>query len=235
MIVLMIALAGFFIWKPAEKNTGEIGMTNTHFSESKETLIFLPKPQTKGTVSLEETLYTRRSHRRFSSDALQLQEISQILWAAQGITDKTKEFRTAPSAGALYPLDIYLIAGQINDIPSGIYRYIPAKHALERTLAGDQRDALYKASLEQSSVRQAPASILIVSVWNRITEKYGNRGRQYALLEAGHVGQNIMLQCVALNLASLPIGAYYDEQVHRVVNLRKGEDPVYLFPVGRKR
>lgn len=201
----------------------------------KEEWVSLPKPVFGGHVSLEEAMSQRRSHRSFSSESLSIEQISQLLWAAQGLTDTRDMLRTAPSAGALYPLDLYLVAGKIKGIPEGIYLYHPHKHALKKILSGDFRDALHLAALGQSSVKQAPASLLFVSVWSRVTKKYGERGRQYAFLEAGHAGQNIMLQCVVLGLASVPIGAFYDDQIRALVKLPSGEDPVYLFPVGKKK
>ncbi len=196
--------------------------------------IKLPVPSYDGKMSLEKTMKNRRSQRSFSRDALTLQEVSQLLWAAHGITDTVDMLRTAPSAGALFPLEIYLFAGNVKNLDAGVYRYIPVHHALEPFLKGDHRNDLSSAALNQTSVKQAPAGILMTSVWQRVTRKYGDRGKQYALLEAGHVGQNIMLQCVSLGLVSVPVGAFYDDQIKKLMNLNNGEDAVYLFPVGRK-
>lgn len=190
--------------------------------------IQLPKPQTKGKISLEEAIAKRRSVRSFSSKELTWQEISQLLWAAQGVTQRRggRGLRSAPSAGALYPMEIYALT------KDGVYHYIPDAHALEVLRETDLRNDLSSASLGQSSVRQASLDIVICAIYERVTSSYGERGRRYTDIEAGHIAQNIHLQAVALGLGSVPIGAFNDGQVKSVLNLPKDEVPLYIIPIG---
>lgn len=192
-------------------------------------VIALPTPQLTGAMSLEETLAQRRSVREFSDEALTLDEIGQLLWAAQGITSPVGQ-RTAPSAGALYPLEVYIV------LRDGVYHYEPAEHQLRLRLRGDVRQALFVAALEQGAVASAPANIVIAAVYARTAIKYGEeRTPRYVHLEAGHAAQNILLQAVALNLGAVPIGAFYDEQVKVALNLPSDHEPVYVIPVGRRK
>ncbi|MCS7215202.1 MAG: SagB/ThcOx family dehydrogenase [Thermodesulfovibrio sp.] len=199
-----------------------------------ETLINLPKPRTKGNLSLEETLNKRRSLREYSSEALTLTEVSQLLWSSQGITDE-KGRRTAPSAGALYPISVYLVAGNVKNISSGLYKYEPHNHQLIKIKEGDIRDFLSKASLGQPWVRNAPINLVITAVYEITTRKYGERGIRYVHIEVGHAAQNVLLQAVALDLGAVPVGAFNDEDVKKILNLKETEQPLYIIPVGRKK
>ena len=186
----------------------------------------LPPPKTKGEASLEETLERRRSIRSFLPKALTWEQISQLLWAAQGITEKEEGFRTAPSAGALYPLEIYLVTKE------GVYHYKPEGHELEQTLARDVRRELCRAALSQEWIEEAPANIVIAAVYPRMERRYRERSSRYVHIEVGHVAQNIHLQAVAMGLGSVPIGAFYDDQMHRVLSLPKDHQPLYTIPIG---
>lgn len=194
----------------------------------------LPQPKYDSKFSIEKTLLERRSVRNYKDEPLTLAEVSQLLWAAQGITEKSKGLRTAPSAGALYPLETYLVAGKVTGLPAGLYKYIPRGHELEKIADGDKRAELSKAALGQSSVSQAPVVIAISAVYERITGKYSQRGIRYTDMEAGHVGENVALQAVALNLGTVMVGAFNDDNVKKVLNLPAEEKPLYLIPVGRK-
>lgn len=195
--------------------------------------ITLPEPRYDSDVSLEEALLKRRSVRDYSDEALTLQEVSQLLWAAQGITDPSGK-RTAPSAGALYPLEVYIVVGDVEDIVKGVYKYEPQQHELVRVLDGDQRKALAKAALDQQSVAQGAIDIVVTAIYERTTGKYGDRGVRYVHMEAGHAAQNVYLQAVAINLGMVVIGAFYDDQVKEALNLPENEEPLYIMPVGRK-
>lgn len=195
-------------------------------------LIALPTPDTRGTQPLETTLSKRRSIRKYKDSALTLPEVSQLLWAAQGITSK-RGFRTAPSAGALYPLELYIAVGQVQGLEAGIFRYLPHKHALESIEKGDQRAALARAALGQQPVRQAPAVFIFAAEPGRTAVKYGRRSVRYVLQEVGHAAQNICLQAVALELGSVVIGAFSDADVARILKLKDDEMPLCLVPVGR--
>lgn len=195
-------------------------------------IIRLPKPATEGEMSLEKTLTHRRSVRNYADEALSLKQISQMLWAAQGETD-SRGFRTAPSAGALYPLEMFVAAGNVEALSPGIYRYNPETHELVQTSEGDRRNDLRRGALNQSAVSRAPAVFVFGAVFERVTGKYGKRGVQYAFMEAGHAAQNLCLQAVSLDLASVPMGAFDDKTVQRILNAEKDIRPVYLVPVGK--
>lgn len=195
--------------------------------------IKLPDPILKGDTSIEEALVERRSVREFTNEPLTLTEISQLLWAAQGITHPGG-YRTAPSAGALYPLEVYLVAGNVNDLPAGVYRYDPQGHALEKISEGDKRSMLSQAALGQEAVKNGAAVIVITAVYERTTVKYGDRGIQYVHMEVGSAAENIYLQAAALDLGTVFIGAFSDEEVKEVLGLPAEEQPLCIMPVGRK-
>jgi SagB-type dehydrogenase family enzyme len=188
--------------------------------------ILLPSPAKTGLMSLEDSISQRRSVRKFSGQPLTEQQIGQLLWAAQGITHPDG-FRTAPSAGALYALEVYVAT------LTGFYHYSPETHCLERKSAEDLRPALYRAAWEQEPILAAGAVFVITAVYARLAEKYGEaRSPRYAHLEAGHAAQNVLLQAVSLGLGSVPMGAFRDEQVHRALSLPAEQTPLYLIPVG---
>lgn len=193
----------------------------------------LPEPQYTGKLSIEETLLKRRSVRDYKDDHVTLAEVSQLLWAAQGIT-APGGFRTAPSAGALYPLEIYVVAGNVDDLPDGVYKYKPHRHELVRILEGDKRAELCSAALGQSCIKDGSAVIVFSAIYERTTGKYGERGVRYAHIETGHAVQNVYLQAVSLNLGTVVVGAFYDSEVKRVINMERREQPLCLMPVGKK-
>lgn len=194
----------------------------------------LPEPRKKSAVSIEATLTQRRSVRRYADAPLTLAEAGQLLWAAQGITDP-RGFRTAPSAGATYPLELYLAAGNVEELAPGAYRYLPREHALAKVADGDRRDRLCAAALGQAFVRQAPATVIITAVYQRTSGKYGERATRYVDMEAGHVGQNIALQAIALDLGTVMVGAFVDDRIKRIVGAPDPEQVIYMIPVGRPR
>ncbi len=195
--------------------------------------IQLPEPRHESPVSLEETLLERRSVRSYQDEPLSLSEASQLLWAAQGITEPARGFRTAPSAGALFPLETFLVVRRTEGLSPGVYRYLPGSHELELVQAGDISDALTAAALRQAFVRQAAANIVLAGVYARTAGRYGDRAVRYVHMEAGHVGQNVALQAVALGLGTVMIGAFQDDEVARVVGMAAEEEPLYIIPVGR--
>jgi len=199
----------------------------------------LPSPETDGNISIEKTLANRRSHRNFQDKAISADQLSQILWAAYGITTPIPEhpnlrggLRTAPSAGARYPLEIYAIIGNVEGIESGVYRYISEGHKIIRTIGKDVRNELYKAALEQGMVRETPALVFYSAIFNRTIGQYEERGRSYVYIELGHSAQNIHLQAEALRLGTCAIGAFTDGMVRQVLKLPANEEPLYLIPIG---
>ncbi len=194
-----------------------------------EEKLVLPQPEKSAGMSLNEALARRRSVRAFSARPLTQQELGQLLWAAQGITSNDGK-RTAPSAGARYPLELYVAT------PAGLFHYLPAGHQLERRVAGDIRPALSRAAGGQSSVAEAGAVFVIAAASQRTAQRYGpERSPRFVQLEAGHVAQNLLLQAVALGLAGVPVGAADDAQVRSVVQLPQGEDAVYMVVIGHPR
>lgn len=187
--------------------------------------IALPACRLEGEMSLEEAIADRRSAREFTEEPLSLEEISQLLWAAQGITDP-HGLRAAPSAGALYPLELYVAVAQ------GVYHYLPKGHALQVLSEEDLRHDLWEAGLRQAALQEAPAIFVVTACYERTEAKYGERAERYVKLEAGHAAQNLLLQAVALELGAVPIGAFYDDQVQAGLTLPLDHQPLYLIPVG---
>jgi len=200
-----------------------------------EERIPLPTPRFDSDTSVEEALVQRRSRRSFAPLPLSLEEVAQILWAACGVTDQSRGFRTAPSAGALYPLEVYLVVGSVESLSPGVYRYLPEAHALVKVFEGDKRRELFEVGLFQRSILEAPAVLVFTAVYERTTRKYGERGIRYVHMEVGHAAQNVYLQAETLRLGTVVIGAFQDEGVRKALRLPSGEHPLYLMPVGKSR
>ena len=200
---------------------------------SMKDIIQLSSPMYESSTSVEEALLNRRSVRDYKTESLSLSEVSQILWSAQGIADTAEGLRTAPSAGALYPLEIYLVAANVKDLNPGIYKYSPQDHTLQKISEGDKRDEISNASLKQESITSASAIVVITAIYERTSVKYGKRTERYVNMEVGHVGQNIYLQAVSLGLGTVMIGAFTDEALKKVINLPDYEHPLALYPLGK--
>lgn len=201
-------------------------------AETKVQPIKLSQPRTRGSVSIEEALLKRRSVRSYTGVPLSIEDLSQLLWAAQGMSHP-RGYRTAPSAGALYPLELLVAAGRVGALSPGVYRYDPHRHEIVLHREGDRRANLRRAALDQSAVGNAPAVLIFCAVYERTTRKYGERGVRYAMMEAGHAAQNVHLQVVSLGLGTVLIGAFRDDQVKSVLELGGNEEPLYLMPVGK--
>lgn len=197
--------------------------------------IYLPPPSQKGGMSLAEALARRKSVRDFTPEPISQSELSEILWAAQGITDKSWGCRTVPSAGATYPLEFFVVCGGsgIKEMDDGIYHYKIDSHSLTQHYQGDVRLELAKAALTQEFIYEAPVDIVICAEYERTLRRYSARGERYVHMEVGHAGQNIYLQATALGLATVAIGAFHDEQVRKVLRLDNQTKPLYIMPVGR--
>ena len=208
--------------------------------------IKLPLPVLDGNVSLEKALSERRSIREYSEDSLSLAEISQLLWAAQGITKKIKTppstqqgnpwtvgLRTAPSAGATYPIELYIAAAKVKGLSQGLYKYNPQQHAIIKMMDGDKRADISNAALKQSSIRTAAANIIIFGNYNRTAFKYGNRAKRYVQIEVGAVSQNIYLQAHTLGIGTVLIGAFTDDSLKSTLNAAEDEYPLGIMPIGR--
>ena len=222
--IVLLALTGCALPAADYPSTDEL---------SSETGIQLPTPLPDSDMSIEEALWTRRSVREYSEEPVPLEKVAQLLWAAQGVTSD-RGYRTAPSAGALYPLELYLAAGEVENLEAGVYRYEPEGHALIPVSSGDVRSELQAAGLEQSSIGDAPAVIVIAAVYERTSGKYGERGTRYVHMETGCAAQNIYLQAVSLDLGTVFIGAFYDQDVQRILSMQKDHQPLAIMPLGNK-
>ncbi len=225
LILVGIVIGGITLTRSKDQETPPIKLSG-------ET-IQLPPPAQQSDISVEQALIKRRSVREYRDEALDISEISQLLWAAQGITHPDG-YRTAPSAGALYPLEVYLLAGNVAGLQPGIYHYLPHEHALRLVVEGDQQETLCQAAIGQAAVREAAAVIIITAVYDRTTGKYGERGIRYVHIEVGSAAQNVYLQAVSLDLGTVFIGAFHDDEVRNILQLGDDEHPLCIMPVGKK-
>ena len=198
--------------------------------------ITLPKPSSKGSITVEEALKARRTHRSFSSQGLALKQFSQILWGAYGVTAHNYgvSLKTAPSAGALYPLDIYAVVGDrgVENLAPGLYHFFSEKHAVNLVRSGDLRAEVARNSLHQMWIAKAPLILIITGQYERSSIKYGPRGVIYTHIEAGCVGQNIFLQAEAIGLKAGIVGAFNNRDVVKTMGLPASHDPLLIMPVG---
>ena len=197
--------------------------------------IKLPPPAKKGGMSLAEALADRRTVRHFAARPLDMASISQLLWEADGLSDP-RGLRTAPSAGATYPLDLYLVVGErgVIDLPAGVYRYLVAEHALAPLAPGDGRAAVARASLHQTWMTEAPVMVVITGEYRRCAARYGERGIRYTHMEAGNVSQNLFLAAEALGLGAGIVGAFEDKALAQALKLPPAHEPLLVMPVGYK-
>ena len=199
------------------------GMSTNH--------IELPEHAASQGPTLTEAFEKRRSVRDYTERSVTLAQIAQLLWAAQGVNDPSG-LRTAPSAGALYPLELVLLVGKVAGLDSGVYRYLPRHHALKLIAKADHRTRIAKAALGQAWIANSPAVLVITAVYERTTRKYGQRGKRYVHIEVGHAAQNVLLQAAALRLGAAVVGAFDEAAVADVLGLPESEHPLYLLPVG---
>jgi len=225
----------FFIALPACNSRSSESAGNTE----SPLIYILPAPATDGAMSVEQALAIRRSRRQFQNRPISMEQLSQILWAAYGVTlplpnhpELRGGLRTTPSAGAMYPLEFYVVVGNVQGLEPGVYRYVSGEHKLVRTMAGDLRRELSDAALGQVMIREAPVTLVFSAVFERMTRRYGPRGRRYVYIEIGHASQNVYLQVEALGLGTCAIGAFVDSRVSQVLQLPANEEPLYLMPIG---
>lgn len=199
--------------------------------------IGLPAPREESAVSVEAAIADRRSRRNYGGGPLSKADLGQVLWAAQGVTARLEGYRTAPSAGALYPLELYVVVGSpgVEDLESGIYRYRPGNHALTRERSGDVQSALQEAAIDQESVGEAAVDVVVFGVDERTTGKYGERGeRRYVPMETGHAGENVYLQAESLGLATVCVGAFGDGAVSDLLDAPDDWRPLAIYPIGQR-
>jgi SagB-type dehydrogenase family enzyme len=226
-IFLALAADGFGLSRGGQQPEADSG------SEPK--VISLPRPDLKG-ISLEEAILARRSIRQYSAQPLSLAELSQLLFAAQGITGHHGSFalRASPSAGALYPIELYAVINKVHDLQPGLYHYLPRDHALLQIRSADLRSEISQSCLGQDFVGQAGVAFVMTAVYSRTTGRYGERGVRYVHMEAGHISQNIYLQATSLGLGSVAVGAFRDEDLDNLLDLSgKEETTIYVHAVGK--
>lgn len=187
--------------------------------------IQLPRPRRRGRLSVEEALAGRRSVREFRNRPLTRGQLSQLLWATQGVTTREGD-RTVPSAGGLFPLEVYVASAE------GLFHYEPEPHRLERLSGRDPRRAIHRLALEQAPLLKAPAVFILAAVYQRVVRRYEAESRRYVLIEVGHAAQNLLLQAVGLGLGSVVIGAFYDAELRKALRIPVSHRPLYLIAVG---
>jgi len=195
--------------------------------------IALPAAELAGGALLARTMQRRRSVRRWRQGPLELSQVALLLWAAQGVTDAAG-LRTAPSAGALYPLEIDLVARRVEALATGLYRYLPVRHSLWRRAEGDRFPALAAAAHDQGWLAGCAALLAISAIERRTASKYGARAGRYVAIEVGCAAQNAYLAATALGLGTTLVGAFDEDRVARLLELEPGCRPLALLPVGRR-
>ena len=221
ILILVLSTSCVFI-----EGSGQYISSRIENMEEQGEEIMLTEPDREGNIPLEQAIEKRRSVRTFTDEPLDERQISQLFWSAQGITEEATGFRASPSAGALYPLELYLVSVE------GVFHYRPEGHKMVQTSATDIRSLLASCALGQQSVAQAPASIVITAIYERTIARYGDRGIRYADIEAGHAAQNILLQATVMDLGAVPIGAFRDQCVNEALGLDARDTPLYIIPVG---
>ena len=197
-------------------------------------VIKLPPPRTDGDVSVEKAIERRRSVREFSDAPIALTDLSQLLWAAEGVTGRG-ELRASPSAGATYPLEIYVVTSRVTGLSKGTFKYRPEKHDLVRTREDTDLREFARSAVGQTCVEEAAAVLVLAAVYERTTGVYGQRGIRYVDNEIGHTAENVWLQSVALGLGTVAVGAFDDDAVAEELHLKRGESALYLLPIGKPR
>ncbi|MGB9936129.1 MAG: SagB/ThcOx family dehydrogenase [Methanobacterium sp.] len=226
LIILLAVTVVYLVW-PKSTETSQMIVTGT---------FKLPEPQISGTMSVEQAIQDRRSVRRYTNESLTLQDVSQLMWVAQGITNQTTKFRTVPSGGHTYPLEIYILIGKggVNELNEGVYHYNPFNNTLEQILGNDVRSDLSQAANGQPWVKEAPVDIIITGNYQKMIDKYKDEklSTRFVDMEAGHAGQNIYLEAQARNLATVALGSFKDDQVHKILRIPNNEKTLYIYPVG---
>lgn len=227
---VLATLAAFFLVQMTPGPSYEIRAVNCTFDPTQSEMV-LPPPNYTG-LSVEEAIAERRSVREYSNEGISLQELSQILWAAQGITDEGGK-RAAPSAGALYPIELYIVPSRIEGLSCGIYHYVPSGHKLVLFKEGNFSEGVYHASNGQQHVRDAAAVIIFTAVRERTAQKYGESADTLIAMEAGHISENILLQSVSLDLGAVPVGGFDQGALDQLLGINgTGESSLYLNCIG---
>ena len=223
-VLICVGMGGCIMLQPTEEKLT--------VNKIDDTRIRLPELKYDSGTSVEQAIHERRSVREYKGKKLKITDVSQILWAAQGISDSAG-YRTTPSAGALYPLELYAVIGNVEDVAQGVYKYRPREHELVKVRDGDIRNHLADAALRQDFIKEAALVLVFSAVYERTTQKYGDRGIRYVQIEIGHAAQNVYLQAVSLDLGTVAVGAFHDNKVSEILNMPDKEIPLYIMPIGR--
>lgn len=233
VIILLTAFLAFYM-------TYTVFMQPVTQNQTREILgtYNLPQAEITSGMSVDQAIKDRRSVRNFTTTSLTLQDVSQLLWAAQGITDSERNYRSAPSAGHVFPMEVYLVAGNngVQGLEAGIYHYNPYNNTLEKIVEGDQTYTLSQAAHGQEWVDQAPVSLVITGNYQKMKDKYPdeNLSTRFVDIEAGHIGENIYLEAVSRGLGAVAIGSFYNDQMINLLKLPSNETPIYIYPVGHQ-
>ncbi len=226
LLVVLVILWAIWIGGSEEEVVGMECSSNPAQSE-----ITLPEPGYSG-IGLEEAIKERRSVREYTGENITLEELSMLLWSGQGITSDWGG-RAAPSAGALYPIELYVVPNRVEGVYCGIYRYVPQEHKLVLVREGDFGEEVAAAALEQKWVRDAAAVIVMTAVRERTASKYGDASDRYIAMEAGHISENILLEATSLGLGAVPVGGFVPGEMDSVLGLEDGENSLYITAVGK--
>jgi SagB-type dehydrogenase family enzyme len=227
LIIIFIGVVSAYVFS----GTNKTAYTTRHVIN----YVNLPSPELTGNLSVEAAIQNRRSVRKYSNQSVTLSNISQVLWSAQGITDSQNQLRSVPSAGQVYPLEVYVIAGpNVSGLQEGVYHYVPSNNTLEMFMSGDLRDNLSTIADGQPWVKQAPLDILITGNYRKMINKYPDTqlSTRFVNLEAGHAGENIYLQSEALGLVTVSLGSFNSNKLSQSFELPSNETPIYIYPVG---
>jgi len=226
-----LTVSGVDISSNTNANTN--ASVNAAASVQSSDIIKLPEPRTEGNFSLEKALKERRSIREFGNESLTLDQVSQLLWAAQGITDD-KGHRTAPSGMEAYPLEVYLVTGNISGLQAGVYHFVPKGQYLEPLMQGDLRAEFVDQAVGQGFVKTAPSIFVITAVPERMIRIAGPGSVKFVYIEAGLAAENFMLEAVSLGLGSTYVGGFDANKTEQFLGLASDEEPMAVLPVGRK-
>lgn len=230
--IIVLGLLFFSLFKGITPQSSKDKVTPNEEIIMNDNILQLPQAEKQGGMSLNDALALRRSGRSYIQEPMHIKQVSQLLWSAQGINNEDN-FRTAPSAGATFPLEIFVMTNNISGLDKGIYHYQPEDHALELVHQGDYSSELMKAALGQSMIKDAALVVIFGAVPERTTARYGKRGERYVHNEIGHASQNLHLQASALGLSTVVVGAFKDDEVENVLQLNNEIRVLYLMPVGR--
>ena len=228
LIILLGITIAYLVWPQST--------TTSNGQRTVISTVNLPSPILEGNMSVEQAIQNRRSVRHYTNQSITLQDVSQLMWAAQGITDKANNLRSVPSAGQVYPLEVYIIVGNggVTGLGSGVYLYNPYNNTLEKTSGNDVRSDLSQAANGQVWVKNAPVDIVITGDYSKMVAKYKDETlcTRFVNLEAGHAGENIYLEAESRGLVTVALGSFKDDQVHTILGIPSNENTIYIMPVG---